>query len=133
MRSTEQKDTAVGSLELSSITLADLLSRVSKELAALAASMAELERQLADRPKSSALASHHYVQAMQNVDWNRQHLHALAGFLTELVQIMPCTCRVNSERALSDIKLSSLVERLSAPGNSQFESERADPGECDFF
>lgn len=70
---------------------------------------------------------------LQNLDLLNQSLGNLATFLSALSQMTPPEWSVDVQKAVSDITLLDMADRLAGAGQTDPAATRPTAGECDLF
>lgn len=116
------------------LPVADLLGRVSAELADIAAGVDRLHALAAAQDATTAAPGHAYRQALQSVDHIEQKLRGLAGFLADLAQTAAPDWQLDAQTALAAITLSDLAARLQGnPPQAPAQQQPQPSGDCEFF
>lgn len=92
--------------------LVEILTRIGIELEEAAASVEDLHA-LVDASAKEGAKTDTFFREAQTIDILQQHLVALAAFIAQISETTPTSWLVESNDAVSKVKLSRLRERLS--------------------
>jgi hypothetical protein len=109
--------------------LISILDAIADELADLGMELDELQTTLS--PAMFEIAKNaDYVRNVQTLDLMSQRLAAISTFISSLNLSVPGSCFVNSDSALSEVKLSALAQRLMGAAHVP---AYGDSGDVDLF
>lgn len=113
--------------------LAEVLSRVEKELAEMARLVDHNQSLIARLTWAVGATDPSYVTAMQEADLVSQKLDGIAGFLRAIATALPADLHVDTHSATGDLLLAELTRKIGARGRDKAHDGSQLAGEFDLF
>lgn len=113
--------------------LADVISRVEKELTDIARLIDYNQSVIARVTWTAGGTDPDYVKAMQDADLISQKLAGIAEFLRHVADAVPQDFRVETHRAIGSLRLDELLHKIGAGGRKEDYKAAFEAGEFDLF